>query len=404
MRMISLIMSFALCHAIPVQYDGHQVIRIIPSSSVELDALANLQSECVDLDFWLRPSAVGRPVDIRLSPSQKHDVLQYLVLNNIRYAIHIEDVQLHLNESLVVGDEADWDTAYHNNDDINKWMHELAGNHSDFVSVFEMGKTYEGRTVYGLKISANDTGSKPQIYYDGGIHAREWIAHAVVQYMMGQLINNYGRDAEITDMVNKVEWHMVPAFNADGYVYTWEHDRMWRKTRQPNSGSSCVGTDPCRNADAGWGGQGSSNNPCSGTYHGASPFSSPIVKAASVYLATLKNLKGYINFHSNAQSWLTPYGYTNKRPTDYSTQEAWAKEATDAIRAVNGERYPYGPAYTTIYPASGIISDWVYDKLGVVLSQATELRGSSFSPPASLIKPNGAEIFAAAKAMAKRVV
>merc|ERR1712080_523247 len=121
------------------------------------------------------------------------------------------------------------------------------------------------------------------------------IAHAAVQYMIGQLINGYGHDAEITNMVDTVQWHMVPAFNADGYVYTWEHDRMWRKTRQPNSGSSCVGTDPCRNADAGWGGQGSSNNPCLETYHGASAFSSPVVKAASVYLATLKNLKGYIN-------------------------------------------------------------------------------------------------------------
>jgi hypothetical protein len=28
--------------------------------------------------------------------------------------------------------------------------------------------------------------------------------------------------------------------------------------RAPNAGSSCVGTDPCRNSATGWGGQGSS--------------------------------------------------------------------------------------------------------------------------------------------------
>jgi len=404
MKMLLLFLSFALCHMAPVKYDGHQVIRIIPSDNVELDTLLNLESERPDLDFWSRPSNVGRPVDIRLSPLQEYDILQYLELQGINYVIHIEDVQVHLDESLEVGDAADWDTAYHKYEDITAWMRGLAGNHSDFVSLFEMGKTYEGRTVYGLKISANGSASKPQIYYDGGIHAREWIAHAVVQYIIGQLVNGYGHDATITQMVNTVEWHLVPYFNADGYVYTWDHDRMWRKTRQPNKGSSCIGTDPCRNADAGWGGAGSSSNPCSDTYHGSAAFSSTVVKAASVYLATLKNLKGYINFHSNAQSWLTPYGYSRNHPKDYNTQEAFAKTATTAIHAVNGERYPYGPAYTTIYPASGIISDWVYDKLGCVISQAVELRGSSFSPPASLIKPNGAEIFAAAVAMSKAVV
>ncbi len=30
---------------------------------------------------------------------------------------------------------------------------------------------------------------------------------------------------------------------------------MWRKTRKPNSGSSCVGVDPNRNWDAGFGGE-----------------------------------------------------------------------------------------------------------------------------------------------------
>ncbi len=29
-------------------------------------------------------------------------------------------------------------------------------------------------------------------------------------------------------------------------------NRMWRKTRSKNSGSSCIGTDPNRNFDAGW--------------------------------------------------------------------------------------------------------------------------------------------------------
>ena len=39
----------------------------------------------------------------------------------------------------------------------------------------------------------------------------------------------------------------VPILNPDGYEYSWTDDRMWRKTRMPNPGSPCVGTDPNRN-------------------------------------------------------------------------------------------------------------------------------------------------------------
>lgn len=38
--------------------------------------------------------------------------------------------------------------------------------------------------------------------------------------------------------------------HADHYL----QNRMWRKTRKPNPGTSCVGVDPNRNWDIGFGG------------------------------------------------------------------------------------------------------------------------------------------------------
>jgi len=74
---------------------------------------------------------------------------------------------------------------------------------------------------------------------------------------------------------------------------------------------------------------------------------------------------------------------------------------------VNGATYAYGPIYTTIYPASGGTCDWTYDApsagnggLGIVLSQACEVRGSSFQPSPSLILPIGEEILAGVYALA----
>jgi murein tripeptide amidase MpaA len=32
-------------------------------------------------------------------------------------------------------------------------------------------------------------------------------------------------------MVDEIEWTIFPVINADGYVYSWTTDRMWRKNR-----------------------------------------------------------------------------------------------------------------------------------------------------------------------------
>jgi len=217
------------------------------------------------------------------------------------------------------------------------------------------------------------------------------MAPAVVQYIIGQFLNH---TSTYQKYIQNFEWTLVPVFNADGYVYTFTTDPNWRKNRQPNTGSPCIGTDPCRNAAAGWGGAGSSNDPCSDTYHGAAAWSAPITAAFRDYVTALPRLKGYVNFHSYDESWLDPYGYTATRPTDYTAQEGNAKNGTTAIKAVHGQTYAYGPAYTTIYPASGIPSDWTYDQLKVILSQAIELRGNSFQPSPTLIQPIGEEIIA----------
>ena len=62
-----------------------------------------------------------------------------------------------------------------------------------------------------------------------GIHASEWISPAVVTYMMRELTENITGQQELVD---ELDWYIVPSVNPDGYVYTWSDDRLWRKTRR----------------------------------------------------------------------------------------------------------------------------------------------------------------------------
>lgn len=67
-------------------------------------------------------------------------------------------------------------------------------------------------------------------------------------------------------------------------------------------------------------GFGSSGGKCSYTYHGPAPFSEPEVEGVANFLSTIKNLKGFIDFHSYGQLWMGPYGYINELPKDYLLQ------------------------------------------------------------------------------------
>ena len=90
----------------------------------------------------------------------------------------------------------------------------------------------------------------PNIWLEAGIHAREWIPPAVATFIVRELVEDY---AEHPEYLDKINWYFLPSANPDGYSYTFESDRLWRKTRSPQSGG-CVGVDPNRNWDFHWGG------------------------------------------------------------------------------------------------------------------------------------------------------
>jgi len=73
-----------------------------------------------------------------------------------------------------------------------------------------------------------------KIIVDCGIHAREWASFAFCQHFIYHLL--WGDYQSWRDNIN---WVVYPAFNPDGYVYSWTDYRYQRKNRSPNPGSNC---------------------------------------------------------------------------------------------------------------------------------------------------------------------
>ena len=363
------------------------------------------------VDWWREPSYPGIPVDVRVGPSDLSSVTKMLEGAGISHEVFVEDVQKLIDSSytpgVVRGDDFDYG-VYHNLPEIEEWMKTLEAEYPDLVELVEVGKSFEGRTITAVKFTGKGGNSteKPGLWLDGGIHAREWISPAVNVYMLGKLLSDYGVDAETTDLIDSLEWYILPVFNVDGYDYTWNGDRMWRKTRSTYSSKLCVGVDPNRNWDWHWGEAGTSNNPCADDFQGPEAFSEVEVKTVSDFIKSKKNINGYVNFHSYSQLWMAPWGYTSDLPDDFDVQNGVGKAATEAIAKVHGTKFDHGNIADIIYPASGSSADWTYGECGILYSYGVELRDTGkygFVLPEDQILESGEETLAGVKVLANAV-
>ena len=81
---------------------------------------------------------------------------------------------------------------------------------------------------------------------------------------------------------------LVPLVNPDGYEFSRNEDRQWRKNRRKNPGSKCFGVDLNRNFGKKFG-TASSKNPCDEDFRGSNAFSEPESFALKEYVEGLKS-------------------------------------------------------------------------------------------------------------------
>lgn len=239
---------------------------------------------------------------------------------------------------------------YHRHGEINDYLDSLHTNSasSPNVTVKTVGKSYEGRDIKTITITKGDGKSRNSVFIDAAIHAREWISPATALYLISQLVDpqsNYSR------LLDDLDFVIMPVINADGYEYSHEKKRFWRKSRSPNSNGLCVGTDHNRNFDFHWGGYGSSANPCAQDYRGSKPLSeveSQVLRDAVV--AINASCKFYLTLHSYGRYLIYPWGWTSVLPDTWKDLDAVAKAGAEAIRKATGATYKVGTSTSYFGP------------------------------------------------------
>ncbi|MBG0852843.1 zinc carboxypeptidase [Streptomyces spinoverrucosus] len=291
------------------------------------------------------------------------------------------------------------DSRYHNYAEMTNEINSVVAANPSIASQRVIGTSYQGRNIVAIKISDNvgTDEAEPEVLFTHHQHAREHLTVEMALYLLRELTSDYGSDSRVTNMVNNREIWIIPDLNPDGgeYDIATGSYRSWRKNRQPNSGSSYVGTDLNRNWNYRWGCcGGSSGSPSSDTYRGSAPESAPEVKVVANFVRSrvvggTQQIKAGIDFHTYSELVLWPFGYTYSDTTTGMTADDRNAFATvgQKMAASNG----YTPEQSSdLYITDGSIDDYLWGSqkiFGYTFEMyPRSASGGGFYPPDEVIE------------------
>lgn len=167
-------------------------------------------------------------------------------------------------------------------------------------------------------------------------------------------------------VLSTFEITVIPVSNPDGYVYSWEKNRMWRKNRQPNrfpGGLFCKGVDLNRNWAYAFSSPSSTSlNPCSEMYGGSSPFSAEETRAIGRYLENpVNNVRGFFDLHSYGQLMMYPFSWScEESVADEEDLLELSLGAISALKNVHGRQFTAGKICQVYAQSGGNSVDWSY--------------------------------------------
>lgn len=130
----------------------------------------------------------------------------------------------------------EWDT-YPTYESYVEIMYQFATDYPALCVVENIGNSVEGREILVAKISDNvdQDENEPEFFYTATMHGDETAGFVVMMRLIDYLLENYGTDDRITNMVNDMEIFINPAANPDG-TYAGGNSTVTGSTRANANG------------------------------------------------------------------------------------------------------------------------------------------------------------------------
>jgi carboxypeptidase T len=233
---------------------------------------------------------------------------------------------------------------YHTYQELTDELHSLQENYSSLMSLSSIGKTYEGRDLWMVKLSDNvdQDEDEPGVLFMAAHHGNEWPGVEICLFFIRYMLENYQNNSlpEVQNALDTTQIYLIPMVNPDGVTADS------RKNNAPNHGpfgkSSTVtsyGVNLNRNYDDPWFLAyifpmryylpiilpDSSFN-----YRGPYPFSENETKAVKSFTET-HDFSISISYHSYGEFIAYPWMHTTKQTPD----EALFRSVGENMSSIN---------------------------------------------------------------------
>lgn len=227
---------------------------------------------------------------------------------------------------------------YPTHSEITKFLKKAVALNPKIAKLFSIGKSVDGKELWVVKISDNVEVDEvePEFKYISSMHGDEITGRELTQFLIKDLIQAYGKDKSITNMINNTEIYIMPSMNPDGS----------RKKQRANANN----VDLNRNFPDFT--RGDIN-----TSTGRQPETMAVMKFQSS-----RNFSLSANFHGGAVVVNYPWDSTYKRhPLDNLLQELSLAYADENPAMRNSSSFPSGITNgADWYVLHGGMQDWSY--------------------------------------------
>jgi len=149
--------------------------------------------------------------------------------------------------------------TYYSYDELSHLLGQLEAEYPEIFNYSTIGKTWEGREIWLVKISDNVDFEEEEkkVFFTGGMHGDEHQSYQVIIYSIRALVENYSTanvnnsfTERVRNVINNTELFFIPMLNPDGC------EAGTRKNARPNNcilGNTFLrGVDIARNSGYKW--------------------------------------------------------------------------------------------------------------------------------------------------------
>ena len=109
---------------------------------------------------------------------------------------------------------------YHDYDELTAYLSDYAERYPNITNLFSIGQSVGGRELWVIEISDNPGQTElgePEFKYVGNMHGDEAVGRELLINFVGLVLDSYGSDQRLTQLVDSTRTFILPSMNPDGF-------------------------------------------------------------------------------------------------------------------------------------------------------------------------------------------